>query len=132
MNELEYAQLKEKALKQLRTGESLFGQEGAFAPLLKNFLEEALNAEMDNHLDEPQRATGNKRNGQKTKTIKTKEGSFELATPQDRQSSFEPKIIKKRETILADSLQEKIIGLYGLGTSLRDISQHIQEVYDME
>ncbi|MCE9537783.1 MAG: transposase [Bacteroidetes bacterium] len=52
------------------------------------------------------------------KTIKSSVDSFELETPRDRKSSFEPDIVKKRETILADSLEDKIIGLYGLGTSL--------------
>ena len=52
--------------------------------------------------------------------------------PQDQQSTFEPQIIRKRETILADSLQDKIIGLYGLGMSYRDISKHIQGMYDFE
>src|SRR5699024_4120455 len=50
----------------------------------------------------------------------------------DRNSSFEPQIIKKRETVLADSLQDRIIGMYGLGMILRDISAHIQEMYDDE
>jgi transposase-like protein len=59
-------------------------------------------------------------------------GSFEIETPQDRQSNFDPQIIKKRETILTDSLESKIIGLYGLGLSLRDISNHIKEMYDTE
>lgn len=85
---------------------------------------------MDAHLDPDQRDRGNKRNGKGTKTIKSSEGSFQLTTPEDRQSSFQPQIIKKRETILADNLADKIIGLYGLGMSLRDISAHIKEMYD--
>ena len=125
-------QLQKKALRQLRSGESLFGKDGAFAPMLKHFLETALEAEMKDHLDESARNQGNKRNGKGKKTIKSSVGSFEIATPQDRKSSFEPQIIKKRETILADSLQDKIIGLYGLGMSFRDISNHIKEMYDTE
>jgi len=87
---------------------------------------------MEGHLDESKRIRGNKRNGKGKKTIKSSTGSFEIATPQDRHSSFEPELIKKRQTILAESLEEKIIGLYGLGISYRDISRHIQEMYDTE
>jgi transposase-like protein len=56
----------------------------------------------------------------------------ELVTSRDRNGSFEPSIIKKRETILADSLQDRILGMYGLGMSLRDISAHIKDMYDMD
>ncbi len=132
MSNSEYNDLKHKALKQLKSGKSLFGKDGAFAPLLKQFLQESLDAEMDNHLNHQQRNLGNKRNGKKTKTIKSNAGSFEIQTPQDRYSSFEPQIIKKRQTVLANSLEQKIIGLYGLGMSYRDISKHIKEMYDTD
>lgn len=125
-------ELQKKAIAQFKSGQSLFGKDGAFAPMLKQFIEAALEAEMETHLDEEERGKGNKRNGKGKKTVKSSLGSFELETPQDRQSSFEPEIIKKRETILADNLQDKIIGLYGLGMSFRDISNHIKEMYDTE
>jgi transposase-like protein len=132
MTQKEINQLQEKALAQLKSGQSLFGKDGAFAPMLKGFIEAALEAEMEAHLDDEQRESGNKRNGKGTKTIKSSAGNFEVNTPQDRQSSFDPQLIKKRQTVLADSLQDKIIGLYGLGMSLRDISGHIKEMYDSE
>ena len=128
----DYEALKSKALEQLRTGKSLYGKDGAFAPLLKDFLESALESELESHLNEEQRSLGNRKNGQSTKLLKTAEGSFELDTPRDRNSSFEPQIVRKRETILAESLEKKIIGMYGLGMSLRDISQHIKELYDTD
>lgn len=124
--------IEEKALQQLKSGKSLFGKDGAFAPLLKNFIEKALEAEMEEHLNDEERSQGNKRNGKGKKTIKSFAGSFQIETPQDRHSSFEPELIKKRQTILAESLEEKIIGLYGLGMSYRDISRHIKEMYDTE
>ena len=130
MTQEEIDQLQQKALAQFKSGKSLFGKDGAFAPMLKQFLEAALDSEMEEHLTEDERQAGNKRNGKGKKTIKSATGSFEIETPQDRQSSFEPQIVKKRETILADNLQDKIIGLYGLGMSLRDISAHIKEMYD--
>jgi putative transposase len=134
MKQEELNHLKEKALKQFKEGKSLFGKEGAFAPLLKEFLEEALEAEMAEHLSDPANGSeaGNKRNGRGSKTVKGTSGEFTIQTPQDRHSNFEPEIIKKRQRVLADNLEEKIIGLYGLGMSLRDISSHIKEMYDTE
>lgn len=128
----DYAAMRDKALEQLRNGESLTGKGGAFAPLLKEFLEAALESEMSTHLNDSDRLQGNKRNGRGSKRVKTIDGEIDIDTPQDRLSSFSPEIIKKRETVLADNLAPKIIGLYGLGMSLRDISNHIEEMYDVE
>lgn len=130
--EHDYEAMKTLALKQFRSGQPLLGKGGAFAPLFKEFLESALEAEMQEHLDQETNAAKNRRNGKSTKTIRTSSGEFELATPRDREGSFDPSIVKKRETILAESLEGKILGLYGLGMSLRDISEHIKEMYDME
>lgn len=128
----DYESLKEKALSQLRSGKSLYGKDGAFAPLLKEFLESALEAELSSHLTQEARATGNRRNGYGVKQLKSRDGLIELSTPRDRSGDFEPQIVRKRETILAESLEEKIIGMYGLGMSFRDISAHIKELYDTE
>ncbi|MEP6647891.1 MAG: IS256 family transposase [Saprospiraceae bacterium] len=132
-NKFDYEALKTKALKQLFEGKSLYGKDGAFAPMLKDFLEAALQGELDNHLDQEQRTElGNRKNGYTGKRLKTSQGTIQINTPRDRLGSFEPELVKKRETILADSLEEKILGLYGLGMSLRDISAHIKEMYDTE
>jgi transposase-like protein len=128
----EQQNLEKKALEQFMSGKSLFGKDGAFAPMLKSFIEKALEAEMDSHLNEEERSAGNKRNGKGKKKVKSGFGSFEIDTPQDRHSSFEPDLVKKRQTILADNLSEKIIGLYGLGMSYRDISSHIKQMYDTD
>jgi transposase-like protein len=128
----DYEALKKKALEQLRSGKSLFGKDGAFAPMIKEFLESAMEAEIDDHLDDEERENGNRKNGRTTKRVKTAEGTLDIETPRDRSSTFEPQIIKKRETILAESLENKILGLYGHGMSLRDISAHIKDMYDTE
>lgn len=132
MKQEEIKELKEKALKQFLKGESLTGKGGAFAPMLKEFIEEALEAEMSSHLEDEEKGSraGNKRNGKGQKTLKSSNGEVTIATPQDRNSNFEPEIVEKRQRILADNLESKIIGMYGLGTSLRDISSHIEEMYD--
>lgn len=130
--QLDYELMKQKALEQLRSGKSLYGKDGAFAPLLKSFLDSALEAELESHLDKDERLSGNRRNGKTTKDIRTSSGTISVQTPRDRSSTFEPEIIRKRETILAESLENKIIGMYGLGMSLRDISKHIKDMYDTD
>lgn len=129
---LDYEQMKSKALEQLRSGKSLYGRDGAFAPLLKSFLDAALEAEMDSHLSEGERSKGNRRNGKTSKDVRTSSGTITVSTPRDRSSNFEPELIRKRETILAESLETKILGMYGLGMSFRDISKHIKDMYDTE
>lgn len=128
----ELAEMQVKFAEQFRTGQSVFGKGGALAPIFKEFLETALEAELEEHLDSTERSSGNKRNGHKSKRVKTSEGELEISTPQDRNSSFDPQIIKKRERILADSLEDKIIGMYSLGMSYRDIGAHIEDMYDMQ
>lgn len=130
---IDYESIKKQALEQFRSGKSLTGKGGAFAPLLKQFLEAALEAELEQHLSEadPEQSR-NRKNGKVSKMLKTGDGQIELVTSRDRNGSFEPEIVRKRETILADSLQDRIIGMYGIGMSLRDISNHIKEMYDMD
>jgi putative transposase len=129
---LNYEAIKQKVKEQFRTGKSLYGKDGAFAPLLQDMLNSILEAEVDSHLDEGERGAGNRKNGKIKKQLKTSSGNIEVSTPRDRLGSFEPEIVKKRETILAQTLEDKIIGLYSLGTSLRDISAHIKETYDTD
>jgi transposase-like protein len=129
---LDYEVMKQKLKEQFRTGKSLFSKGGAFAPLLEELLNSMLEGELEGHLDEDERRSGNRKNGKGSKVLKTSAGSIEINTPRDRLGTFEPEIVKKRETIMAASLEDKIIGLYGLGTSLRDISSHIKETYDTD
>ena len=124
-------EVRQQALVQFKSGKPLFGKGGAFAPMLQELLEAALEGELSSHLTEEddEETDSNRRNGHSTKTVKSSQGSFELSTPRDRNGTFTPEIVKKRETILADTLEDKIIGLYGLGMSYRDISKHLEEMY---
>ncbi len=128
----EYIAMRDLALEQLKSGKSLTGKDGVFAPILKEFLESALEAEMEDHLGEEERSLGNKRNGKGQKTVKTGVGNVTIEPPYDRNGNFEPEIIKKRQTVLADSRAPKIISLYGKGMSLRDIGIYIEDMYDTE
>ena len=125
--EFDFESIKNKALEQLKSGKSLLGKDGAFAPLLESILNAALEGEMDAHLTEEERDLGNRRNGKMQKQVQTALGAVTVSTPRDRQSTFEPQFIKKRETILAEGVADRIIGLYALGNSTRQISDWMEE-----
>ena len=99
--EFDFESIKNKALEQLKSGKFLLGKDGAFAPLLESIFNAALEGEMDAHLTEEERDLGNRRNGKMQKQVQTALGEVTVSTPRDRQSTFEPQFIKKRETILA-------------------------------
>lgn len=124
-----------QALEQLRSGRSLFGKGGAFGPLLQQLLEAALDGEMAAHLAEEQatdeQLRPNRRNGRSVKSLRTNSGTIDLSTPRDRAGTFTPELVRKRQTILGDALEERILGMYGLGMSLRDISAHVEQMYDV-
>jgi putative transposase len=120
-------------IKGLYQGKPLLGPGGLLTNLVKDLTQLALQGEMDSHLqDGSVEEGGNRRNGLSTKTVKTSSGSFELDVPRDRNSSFEPQIVKKRQTILNEELDNKILALYSLGTSYEGIAGHLQEIYGVE
>lgn len=88
-----YDDFKKEAIEKLKSGSQLSGKDGILTPLIKALLEAALEGEMDNHLEEKEET--NRRNGKSYKTVKSEHGEFELSTPRDRNSSFEPQIVKK-------------------------------------
>ena len=125
--EFDFESIKNKALEQLKSGKSLLGKDGAFAPLLESILNAALEGEMDVHMDLEERSLGNRRNGYTPKQVQTPLGEVTVHTPRDRDSRFEPEFIKKRERVLAEGVSDRIIGLYALGTSTREISDWMEE-----
>jgi len=127
ITEFDFESIKDKAIEQLKAGKPLLGKDGAFAPLLESILNAALEGEMDAHLTEDERLSGNRRNGKMQKQVQTSLGEVTVSTPRDRNSSFDPQFIKKRETILAESVSDRIIGLYALGNSTREISSWMEE-----
>jgi putative transposase len=128
-----FTQFKEEALNKLKSGQSLTGKEGILTPLIKEILEAALEGEMESHLSEcKEQDQSNRRNGKLKKTMKTDTGSFELETPRDREGSFEPEIVKKRQTVLNESLDNKVLSLYAIGMSYEGIAGHLSEMYGLE
>lgn len=127
LTEKELKKFKEEAIKGLKEGKPLSGKEGILTPLIKSLLEEVLNSEMEVHLDNKEEV--NRRNGYNSKIMKSEYGNFELNTPRDRNSTFEPQIVKKRQVFLGEEIENKIISLYGLGMSYSDINTHISDLY---
>lgn len=130
----DFEEFKNKAIADMKAGKALVGRDGIFTPLMKQFLEAALEGEMSSHmascLEEPENQ--NRRNGKSSKMVQSPMGAFELETPRDREGSFDPQIVKKRQTVLNASLDNKILGLYGLGMSYQDIASHLKEMYDFD
>ena len=117
----------QKALKAIRSGKPITGKDGVLTPLIKNLTEAALEGELDSHLG--QEIAANRKNGKSKKTIKSLNGSFELDVPRDRAGTFSPQLIKKHQTTISDEIEEKIIAMYGLGMSYKDISYHLEDIY---
>ena len=128
-NSFDYEEFKANAIEQLKAGVPLSGKDGVLAPLLENLLNSALEGEMDSHLEGGERAFGNRRNGHMSKQVQTSMGEITINTPRDRDGTFEPQVVRKREKILADSLADRILGLYAIGNSTREISDILEEQF---
>lgn len=128
--------LIDQLLADYKTPEDLTGKNGILKQLTARLVERALQAEMSDHLGyekhEPKgRGTGNSRNGTTSKTLKTELGLVPIEVPRDRQGTFEPKIVKKRQTRF-DGFDDKIIALYARGMTVRDIKGHLEDLYGVE
>jgi putative transposase len=110
--------------------------EGLLSQLTKTVLERALGAELDDHLgyvkgDPAGNGSGNSRNGSYGKTVTTASGPVRIGVPRDRNGSFEPKIVPKRQRRLGQ-VDDMILSLYARGMTTRDIQAHLAEVYGAE
>ena len=109
------------------------GQGGLLARLTKSVLETALEAEMTEHLgydkhDPMGRNGGNSRNGTRTKTVVTEIGPVDIEVPRDRDGSFAPAIVRKRQRRL-DGVDEIVLSLTARGLTTGEIAAHFAEVY---
>ncbi len=110
---------------------TLFKEDGLLKELTKRLVEKALQSEMNNHLEYSkynQSDAQNARNGYNTKNLITKNGAVEIEVPRDRNSSFEPSLVAKRQRRL-DGFDDKVLSLYAKGMSLLDIKLQLQELY---
>lgn len=126
---IDLQEFSKKAAEQLRSGMPLTGDRGIFTPLIKKVLEATLEGEMDTHLEQTRAKESNRRNGHSSKNLKSSLGTFEILSPRDRNATFTPQSIEKRQTFLPTDLEDKILGLYGLGVSYHDIQKHIYQIY---
>jgi transposase-like protein len=126
----DYEAFKKEAAERLKNGGSVLGRDGVFTPLFKEFLEEALEGELEAHIEEEPEP--NRKNGKGKKTVKTPNGAFEIETPRDRNGTFEPELIAKRQKTLGVDLDRQIISLYARGASYGDIRDHLMDMYGLE
>lgn len=127
----DFGAFEKEAAKQLKAGKSLSGKDGVLTPLIKRIIERALQGELESHLDAEQEEP-NRRNGKTSKTMKGEHGPFELETPRDRNGTFEPELVRKRQTAIGNSVENKLVALYGLGMSYADIAGHMEDLYGLE
>jgi transposase-like protein len=130
--------LLDELLKGYENPEDLLGETGILKQLTAALVERCLNAEMKTHLDEQrsqpssERTTpNNRRNGHSKKTIKGEFGEAEIEVLRDRNSQFEPIIVKKGQTRF-NGFDDKILSLYARGMSTRDIQAQLQDLYGVE
>jgi putative transposase len=123
-------------LRDYQKPEDLLGQNGLLKQLQKRLLEKAMGAELTVHLgygkhDPAGKNSGNSRNGTSPKTLKGEFGNLDLATPRDRNGSFEPQIVAKGQRRF-EGFDQAIISLYSRGMTTREIEGHLLEIYGVE
>ena len=116
--------------------EEIAGPGGLLAQLSKRLVERAIEVELTDHLGyephrEPPGGAGNTRNGSTPKTLITEQGAVRIETPRDRDGSFQPKIVRKRQRRFV-GFDDKILALYSRGLSTRDIERHLEEIYGVK
>ena len=119
-----------------RSEEEIVGPGGLLSQLTKRLVARAMEVELTDHLGfephlEPPGGTGNARNGTTPKTLVTEHGPVAIDTPRDRNGSFEPQIVRKRQRRF-EGFDEKILALYSRGLSTRDIEAHLAEIYGVK
>jgi len=126
-----------KVMKENMDEYSIEGATGAVQKLIGDILNGMLGEELTEHLgyeksERTQEEKNNNRNGYSEKTILMKTGKSELKIPRDRKGEFNPQVVKKGEKRLSEEIEYKILSMYARGTSTRDISDQVEEIYGIE
>ena len=127
-------ELLEELLKDYKSPEDLLGQGGLLKELTKALVEKALDGELRHHLGYPKHSSSksdNARNGKSKKGLLTDHGRMEIVSPRDRNGSFEPELVKKRQTRF-DGFDDKILSMYARGMTVREIQGHLEDIYAVE
>jgi putative transposase len=119
-----------------RTAQEIAGPDGLLGQLTRRLLNRALEAELAEHLgyeagQAPPGGAGNARNGRPGKTVLTDQGPLRIRSPRDRDGSFEPQIVRKRQTRWV-GFDDRVISLYARGLTVREIQGHLAEIYGTE
>lgn len=125
-----------RELSTVKSIDDFFGKSGVFSRLFAPTIEKMLEAELTSHVgyekyEAKGRNSGNSRNGSYQRTVKTSVGETEIEVPRDRNGSYEPTILKKYQTS-SNEIEDKIIGMYGKGMTVRDIQDQLSEMYGIE
>lgn len=126
--------LPEDFFKQFKTVSEI---ESFFEQLFKRGVQELLQGELDDHLGYHKHSpeginSGNSRNGKTNKVVRSKSGKLTIEVPRDRNSTFEPKVVRKRQHSISDKIEDVVVSLYAKGMSVRDIEEQIKEIYGVE
>lgn len=129
-------ELIEELLKDYKKPDDIIGDDGLLKQLTKAILERALESELTHELGYEKhspagRNGGNSRNGKSSKTLKTDYGELDISVPRDRNSDFEPRIVKKGQRRFT-GFDDKILSMYARGMTTRDIQGHLEEIYGVE
>ena len=130
-DKFDFEKFEKEAIKKLREGKGLIGEQGALTGLIGRILKAAYEEEMNEHISNT-KSNNNRRNGSTSKSVKTGLGEVIVQPPRDRNGSFDPQIVKKWERKIAPELERQILSLYAIGTSTRDISEHIDKMYGVK
>ena len=125
---------KIRELLQLANVSSMDDIQNLFKDTIAEFMENGLEAELDEELgysryDYRNKDTDNSRNGHSSKTLRTSFGDVEVSVPRDRKGAFEPEILKKNQTSISQDIEEKILSMYAKGMTTSDIEAHIHDIY---
>ena len=129
-------ELLDELLSGIKRPEDLLGDKGLMKELKVRLMERMLGAELTEHLGyepqtEPANDQSNRRNGTMRKTLRGNDGLVPIDVPRDRYGSFEPELIRKGQTRI-DGMDDKIVGLYAAGLTVRDIQAHLLDLYGLK
>ena len=126
----------DELLKDCNSPDEFYGPDGLVKQLSKALIERMMQAELTEQLgysknESGEKETENRRNGKTSKTLRTDQGPMEIEVPRDRDGEFEPKVIPKHQREWR-GFDDKILSMYGLGLSTKQIQAHLKEIYNVE
>ena len=129
-------ELLDELLKSCKGPDDFYGPDGLIMQLSKALIERMMHAELTDLLgyeksEAGEKQTGNRRNGNSTKTLRTDQGPMDITVPRDRNGEFQPKVIPKHQREWR-GFDDKILSMYGLGLSTKEVQEGLKELYSVE